>query len=302
MKFIDKLNGILQGYTDIRIQTLEKDRILLSNGKYLGTPSEIRKFKRRVSEENTRYLEQFDSLYSDDPVICQNTETQIKSELARKGGTAVQKKHGDVIKENLNTGTPWNKGKTGLQKAWNRGLTKETNSSLKKLSQARQGPGNPNYGKQESIAARQQKSRIMREKILCGEFTPNSNNRNTHWNSEYRGKKYRSSWEALCQHVYPDAEYEKLRVEYVYQGQKSIYIVDFIDHKNKIAIEVKPRELQTGEKYCCKIQALNQWCKDHGYHLKLFDQTDVICYNNLTQQEQSLFDAETVRKLQETRA
>jgi hypothetical protein len=102
--------------------------------------------------------------------------------------------------------------------------------------------------------------------------------------------------------VYADAEYEKLRVEYVYQGQKSIYIVDFIDHKNKIAIEVKPRELQKGEKYRCKIQALTQWCDHHGYQLKLFDQTDVICYNNLTQQEQSLFDAETVRKIQETRA
>jgi hypothetical protein len=74
----------------------------------------------------------------------------------------------------------------------------------------------------------------MKQKILSGEFTPNSNNRNTHWESTFNNNTYRSSWEALYQYFNQDAEYEKLRIEYNINNTAKIYIVDFVDHVNKI--------------------------------------------------------------------
>lgn len=41
---------------------------------------------------------------------------------------------------------PWNKGKKGAQVAWNKGLTKETNESLRKAGAAEK--GHPNYNKE----------------------------------------------------------------------------------------------------------------------------------------------------------
>ena len=58
-----------------------------------------------------------------------STETRKKQSLAKIGIT------------------PWNKGKKGLQTAWNKGLTKETSESLKRLSEQRKGEGNPMYKK-----------------------------------------------------------------------------------------------------------------------------------------------------------
>ncbi len=42
---------------------------------------------------------------------------------------------------------PWNKGKTGVQISWNKGLTKETSEGLKNLSESMKGENNPMYGK-----------------------------------------------------------------------------------------------------------------------------------------------------------
>jgi hypothetical protein len=43
--------------------------------------------------------------------------------------------------------TPWNKGKKGLQISWNKGLTKDTDKRLKKMSISFKDKNNPMYGK-----------------------------------------------------------------------------------------------------------------------------------------------------------
>ncbi len=115
------------------------------------------------------------------------------------------------------------------------------------------------------------RSNLMKEKILSGEFTPNSNNRNTHWDSYYKDKKYRSSWEALYQFIDNDAEYESLRIPYMFNNQKHIYIVDFINHKTKSLIEVRPKELTSDRRTQAKIRAATQWCKENHYQFVLAD-------------------------------
>jgi hypothetical protein len=302
MKYIERLNLILKEHTDVRIVELQGNTVLLSNGRSLSSESDVRKFKRRVSTNNISYLSRFNDLYSNDLALSAFTEKQIKQDLCRKGGIAVQQKYGDRIKKNLNTGVPWNKGTAGnySHSPWSKGLTKDTNNTLKKISSDRSGAGNPMYGKSQSTHTKLLKSQIMKEKILKGEFTPNTNNRNTHWESLYKGKKYRSSWEALCQHLYPDAEYESLRINYRYKDTTLVYIIDFVDHNTKTVIEVKPREFQCGEKYKCKISALKEWCLLNGYEMKIFDQADIAEYNIATEEEK-YFDANTIRKLREVR-
>lgn len=137
-------------------------------------------------------------------------------------------------------------------------------------------------------------SKIMKEKIMNGSFTPNSNNSNTHWDSEYNGKKYRSSWGALYHCLYPTAIYEDLRLKYTYENKEYIYIVDFIDHERKVACEVKPKEHLLDSKTKCKIVALEKWASKNGYNVELFTQDAIL----LTEEpDYTLFDKNTERKL-----
>lgn len=137
-------------------------------------------------------------------------------------------------------------------------------------------------------------SKIMREKILSGKFTPNSNNRNTHWDAEFNGKKYRSSWEALYQYHNPYAKYESLRILYTYNNKESIYIVDFVDHLNKIVTEVKPKELLLDEKTKSKISSLRKWAQLNGYAVLIFGLDEI---KNTPEPDYSLFDEFTTTKL-----
>lgn len=137
-------------------------------------------------------------------------------------------------------------------------------------------------------------SAIMKQKIMEGSFVPNSNNRNTHWESEYNRKKYRSSWEALYHYLYPTAAYETLRLLYMYKDKEHVYIVDFIDHERKVVCEVKPKEHLLDSKTKCKIEALEKWASNNGYRMELFTQDSIL----LTEEpDYTLFDKHTERKL-----
>jgi hypothetical protein len=132
------------------------------------------------------------------------------------------------------------------------------------------------FNKTKQGLINQQKSKlvnstIMKAKILSGEFTPNSNNRNTHWDAEYNGKKYRSSWEAIYQSHYPDDLHEQLRIPYQFNGKEYIYIVDFVNYDTGIATEVKPRELCNDLKFIAKVNALKIWCSAHCFTFQLVD-------------------------------
>ena len=220
------------------------------------------------------------------------TESEIKSELASIGGKSVQKKYGSIIKRNLNTGTSWNAGTKGQ----NIGTLGPRPQTVKdKISKKNSGPFNGMYGTTMSDLDKKKRSDTMKNKILLGEFTPNSNNRNTHWNSTFNGKKYRSSWEALYQCINQSAEYEKLRIEYIFNGVTKIYIVDFIDHTNKQLIEVKPRELCTGEKFQSKMLALSKWGKTHNYNIIIVDKQWL--QSQLVEIDYTKFDDNTAQKI-----
>lgn len=116
----------------------------------------------------------------------------------------------------------------------------------------------------------------MKELILEGKYTPNSNNRRTHW-FEVENMKFRSSWEYAYWILFTkffnyDIIYEELRIKYFCTKSNSlkIYIGDFIDHTRKIAIEVKPAAYITKE--ITKIRALYDWAKNNGYSVHIISE------------------------------
>lgn len=293
---IEKFNLILKNHGQtVSAEVIEVKRIILSNGLIITDKNDILKCKRRVMGESLEYVTRFDLLYSNDPVIRQKAEYSAKSETSSKGGKKCQELYGRKIRDNLNSGTPWNKGKKLHYDVWHKGKTKENNASLKKLSEDRTGNGNPMYGTTMSNEQKKLRSEMMRDRILSGEFTPNSNNRNTHWESEFNGKKYRSSWEAVYQALYPTAEYETLRLEYQYQDSTFVYIVDFINHDTKEVVEVKPSTMSNDPKTISKLEALTKWAKQNNYSVIIADEK-YLSRHDVTS-VLHLLDKNTVRKI-----
>lgn len=155
------------------------------------------------------------------------------------------------------------------------------------------------FATSKGAAAKQKSSKhnseLMRQRILSGEFTPNSNNRNTHWESSCCGKKYRSSWEALYHYFYPEAEYEQLRLTYEIDSVTKIYIVDFIDHTRKVVCEVKPAELLDTPVMRCKLEALCEWGVNNGYRVDIFGLNEIIAHDEPADYDK--FDINTQRKI-----
>lgn len=137
-------------------------------------------------------------------------------------------------------------------------------------------------------------SQLLRSRILSGEFTPKSNNRNTHWDSRFNNKTYRSSWEALYQYYNPNAEYEKLRITYEYKDKNYIYIVDFIEYDKKIVTEVKPKELLNDPKTKAKLNALTNWANINHYTINIFNMDNIL---SLSEPDYSQFDIKTQQRL-----
>ena len=218
------------------------------------------------------------------------TVEQIKKQFARLRGARCQEIHGQKIRLNLNTGIPWTKGKPGTFTGMSH--TAETKAAI---GSKNSGSNNGFYGKRHTKETREAHSRHIKSLILNGQFTPNSNNRNTHWDTTFNGQKYRSSWEALYQYHNPTAKYELLRIPYEWENETKIYVVDFIDDTSKLVIEVKPRELCKGNRFNAKWNALNAWASANGYNAILADQEwfrkYTLCPDLL------LFDEKTARKI-----
>lgn len=282
----NKLNTRLDDYGQItRVMAYTRNTITLSNGVMLSGNS-MRMFKRRVLNTHDVWVKNMDSLLSGGI-----TEQEIKSIQFAIGGRMCQKKHGEKIKQNLNTGTPWNKDLKGSY-PYSYPLTTEAKN---KISKANSGKNNGMYGKKMTDAAKQHLSRTMKKNILDGKFTPNSNNRNTHWESIYANKSYRSSWEAWYQYLNPNAEYESLRLLYEDSGSEKIYIVDFIDHVNKLVIEVKPIELANTRTFNLKWKALVSWAEKNEYTPLLV--TKEWLKDNTVEINYGLFDENTAMKI-----
>lgn len=287
-QMIIRINNVLEYHNQTtRVVSYTGNCIVLSTGLTLTDNSKHRFYKRIMNTRTDLWVSHIDNLLSG--VV---TDEEIKSKLASIGGKSVQAKYGSKIKENLNTGRPWNAGTKGQ----NIGNGKPCTPDMReKISERNSGEGNGMYGYRYTPLEKSIKSQTMRNLILEGKFTPNSNNKNTHWESMYNGKKYRSSWEALYQYFNPQAEYEKFRIEYTLSGVQKVYIVDFIDHSSRHVIEIKPSKLCVGEGFRSKMNALNEWARQNNYSVLLVTEDWLI--KNQTPIEYSKFDLQTEKKI-----
>jgi len=245
------------------------EHIRFSNGVTLDLLNDVRKCKKRIMHGFPMWAERFDRLYGLDLNERITAAAECRFIASSVGGKAAYSKHGDRLRQNLNVGTPWNKGTKGQNVGKGIPCSEE---KKKKIGHANRGDKNGMFGTKMSEADRQLRSAKMKDLILNGKFTPNSNNRNTNWESTYRGKTYRSSWEALYQFHDPDAEFEQLRIPYNFDDELHIYIIDFVNHETKTVVEVKPNELLDDLKTKAKLLAAQNWCLENGYKLLIADQ------------------------------
>lgn len=121
--------------------------------------------------------------------------------------------------------------------------------------------------------ARKKQSTKLKEKIIKGEFTPNSTNSWCKSRIESRDgtKHFRSTWEAVYWAYNKNLLYETVRVPYMWNGEKHIYIVDFENKESKIIYEIKPKN-QIRAKEEEKIKSAMNWAKDNGYLFKIINE------------------------------
>lgn len=142
------------------------------------------------------------------------------------------------------------------------------------LSVSRKGSGNPIHRISDENRKKwgEKLSQNKKELIKNGIWTPAVTNSWCHSrynltfvrNNEIVKQKVRSSWEAFFQLINTNLIYEKLRIPYYYNTWHT-YIVDFIDEKNKLVYEIKPKEILKKNINIIKENALIKWCKDNGY-------------------------------------
>lgn len=181
---------------------------------------------------------------------------------------------------------PWNKGKkVPYAKSWNRGKTKHDNEILMQFSLNRMGKNNPCHkiNPARKTELNEQNSIIMKELIKTGKFTPKSENRLYRSGKRivYNGQTYRSSWELLFHLLYDQFEYETLRISYNINDDTRIYIVDFVDHENKIVCEVKPLKLFETDKNKLKELSIIEWCNINSYTYKRFTEDNILLMKDL---------------------
>lgn len=238
--------------------------IQLSNGQQLIGATAVRKFGRYLYTGWN-----LDSLYSTDKTASDAYYKQRVYEAHRKGGIAAQKLYPhirEIAKENcrkakesgINPG--FIKGGVG----WSRGLSKDSHPGIRSISDAKQGCKNPMFGVVMSDEKKLEKSVTMQALIKSGKFTPKTNNRFTHFEIEYNGKWYRSSWEAAWQMMNPTHEYETQRISYKVSGKDRIYIVDFFDPESKTLIEIKPKSLTYSESFKAKKEWAEKWADENN--------------------------------------
>lgn len=161
---------------------------------------------------------------------------------------------------------PWNKGIKGSIKGWCKGKNKNNDERLMKLSLNRIGDKNPMHHIKHPYKeiSKEKQSRTMKNKILEGSFTPNTENRLIHKKLIYDNKKFRSSWEVLFYYFNKNLEYETKRIEYSLNNKKHVYIADFYDSKTNTIYEIKPNRILYLQKD--KYNCIKESCILNGYN------------------------------------
>lgn len=268
------------------IAVCTKKKWVVSNGReFIG--DELKKLKRRLIYSKTPvWYENFDKW-----ITGVMSEQAVMHMLAIQRGEKCQSMH-PHISQNLNTGTPWIKGKKNNVDYSRKPLSEE---QRKRMSKQRSGQGNPMFGKKHTQQVKENHSKHIKNLIKDGKFTPNCNNRQTHYDVTYNGVKYRSSWEALYHSFNPQAIYEELRILYTHNNKQRVYIVDFIDYEQKVVIEIKPKELINTKLFQAKWASLVDWARSNGYTTLLADQEWLV--TNIPNPDLSKFDDKTARKV-----
>lgn len=248
----------------IRFDKYSQEYAVLSNGVILDTQNSVGRFKRRLQSGWN-----MDLAYHMNASIRNSHVKQYKSKLTKGGGITCQKKNlqiREIAKENLKKARESGKNIARLREvgAWNKGLNKDIDPRLMKISIQKTGEGNPMFGYSPTDEERQRASTKMKENIKSGKFTPNIRNSQTHWQVEYKGKKFRSSWEAAWFALNPSYEYETIRISYWLDGKEKIYIVDFYDPLTNTLVEVKPIEHTYDEKFKAKKKWAEKWANDNS--------------------------------------
>lgn len=178
----------------------------------------------------------------------------------------IRKKCVDAASKANSNREPWNKGMKHADTSWHAKYSSpETWEDAKKsLSEANSGEKNGMYNWVERMPEmRLRQSEVMKNKILRGEFTPNTNNRKTHFDVSFDGRVYRSSWEAVYKQMNPECEYETIRIPYINEsGESKVYIADFYNPKTKSIIEIRPDELY--DETSNKFKYAKEYCKTNG--------------------------------------
>ena len=106
---IDKFNNKLIEHNQLtRVIDYSSKSIALSNGVILFNNNKDRFCKRLMSSKTILWAINIDNLLKGTI-----TAKDIRSKLSSIGGISVQKTHGEIIRKNFNTGTPWNAGTKG---------------------------------------------------------------------------------------------------------------------------------------------------------------------------------------------
>ena len=143
------------------------------------------------------------------------------------------------------------------------------------LSETRKGEGNPIHriSDENRIKWKNTLSKQVKERIKLGTWTPYITNSWCHSRikiqfvrkGETITQNVRSSWEAFYQLMNPEYQYEKLRIPYEINEEWHNYIVDFINVKNKLVVEIKPKSEELTTKNKLKKKALLKWCLENQY-------------------------------------
>lgn len=243
------------------------DFALFSGNKKLNG-KEFGKFCRLLKDG---HLHEAIAFVEDKDLFCKlNAERRKKA--AAKGGLACATNPKNHISNK--SYTHWNKNTKGVVVAWNKGLTQATDQRCINISLSKKGDRNPMYGRPVSDITRAKLSEKAKSNILSGKWTPNTFNSRTRKKLLYNGILFRSSWEALFYHAFPNAQYEKIRIPYLTDKQH-VYITDFVIG-NKI-FEIKPNKHILLKKD--KLDIVSKWCESNGFDFIILDEfklTDLI--------------------------
>jgi hypothetical protein len=187
------------------------------------------------------------------------------------------------VKHNIQTGSAISEAKIAFYQ------TARGEEVKQSIGQKNRGHRNVFYASEEGNAYKlsygEHMSKVMSQKVLSGEFTPNIKNSRTNWEAsvvDTNGNKrnFRSSWEACVWLSNNSWTYEKIRIPYKVNNVIKIYLVDFVDEKTKTLYEVKP--IAFLDKFNIKKCAADKWCAENGYSFMILTEQNIMDHVDIT--------------------